>query len=479
MLGMTSRKLVWLILLAAAIFGAASLLGWYVKRGAIVARQRELIQRLDELGAHWYYEFQLASEDSSEILDEQDALDRRHRLAAWFGKDWFHDVFYVSFAAFDRFQKDGAIAADRSEIDDSVVAQLYEMPGLSWVALSGTAVSDRGVIGLAESLPLERLWLSQTSVGDSAMAALGRCSTVTHLALDATPISDRGIQSIVGLPRLQFLSLGGPLLTREGLAQLAQARQLKQLYLDGLPVDDSLLGQIATLERLEVLSIRGTPTSDLGMKHLSRLEQLRELRLDGTPIGDGGLEASRHWPELQHLSVSGTRLSDRGLAELTGCKALQTIELAGTQCTLGGVVDLLVRQQGRTLEEAFQVAFGAKMDDSGALLSVNLSAIRITNEDIAYLQPLRELQWLEVPNNLLTDQGAMEIADLQLPELNMLRLDNSQITDVGLQTLLHLPNLKNLHLRNTRVSDEAIRVAHDNFPSLRIYKSELLPGGKP
>ena len=469
------RRSVQICLLVCFVFALGRLAGWVAGRKAVLDSRKPILAELDRLGAHYYYDYQLIDTESAKLADEGSPDIKKHWLVPLLGRDWFHDVFYVTFAKFKSHRTDGSVATQQSNIADRTLYTLAEMRGLRWLALTGTGISDRGIDSLSMLPKLERLWLSQTQITNAGLEQLASIQSLTHLSIEATPTSDQGLAFVVRLPKLRSLSLGSPLLTAVGLRQLQQARSIEHLYLDRLPVDDSVLAAIAELRQVRTLSLRQTAITDNGLRYLSRLQKLKVLHLDGCRLSDAALRPASEWKGLESISLANTQIGDRGLQFLASCNALKSIEVSDSGCSLGGVIDLLVGKLGRDLPIALKTAFNAKLDSGGNVTSVNLSPVRITDSDIELLSGLQQIQWLAMQNSELTDAGAKRIAELGFPHLRMLKLDNARITDDGLESLSKLTNLRDLHIRQTRITPNALVAMQASKPYLRTYASVLQP----
>lgn len=467
------RKLLKIALIVVCIFGVGRFLGWYASRRAIVQLQKATVERLELLGAHYYYDYQLISEgdDDEHLADRNSDEARPFWLSRYVGsEDWFHDVFYVTFAQFDSIKSDRAVAAGREDIGDEELDSLVELPGLRWLALNGTAISNQGLGRLAHAGKLQRLWLSQTNVTDSGIEQLRECSSLTHLSIEATPTTDQSIRLSCQLPSLRVLSLGSQHITSSGLELLGSpVGAIRELYLDRLPVDDKTLKALGSLTSLRTLSIRQTKVSSEGLMHLKPLRDLKRLRLDGNLLTDAAFDAARFWPEIEELTFSGTGVTDNGLAKLAGCKNVKTLALDGTKCTFSGVVDLLVHEQGRVLEDALSTAFETKLDDSFNVISLDVGKVQFSDSDVAILSSLPSIQWLEIPHAPLTDKGIESLSKINFEALSLLKLDGSELSESGVQSLIQIPTLRNLHIFNCSVSKDVLAMAREEVPSLRIY----------
>ena len=81
-----------------------------------------------------------------------------------------------------------------------------------------------------------------------------------------------------------------------------------------------------------------------------------------------------------------------------------------------------------------------------------------------------------MPNNELTNSGVVSLVPLGFPKLQLLRVDGSGLNDEGLQQLLKLPALRNLHVIDTAVTESGVERAREARPALRVYRTGLVGG---
>ncbi len=460
-------------MVALALFATGRAAGRLAQRVRAVAQIRDVRSLVEAHGGHFYYDFQLTDDDRLVDFDASDAPMHWIVRATGIDPGWMHDIVYVTFAQFDHFVKDGGVPARREEITDAVIEPVTRLPQLRWIALSGTAITDTSVERLSKDRRLERIWLSRTGITDRSLELLAQLPGLTHLAIEGTATTDRGLGHVARMRQLRFLSLGSPLYTTTGLKRLAALEGIGELYLDGLPVDDEVCELLGGLLQLRVLSLRGTPMTDRGLLALQRLANLRDVRLDGTRITDRGLEAASGWPLLERISLAGTPITDRGLRSLEPCRKLKSIEIRGTRISLGGLHHLLVELQNRTWPESLAIATGARLDEAGRVLSLDLSGIRVRDEDLPLLAGLDRLQWLKMPRSEITAAGLVRLPELGLKELRLLDVSGCDVDERALATLLEgMPHLRDLHLENVPIAFDALDRMRRTRPSLRIYASQ-------
>lgn len=470
----SSLRFLRLLLVAGLVFAIGSGLGAYRTRASQVREQRDFISRVAALGGYTYYDYQLQlSELGATLADDDGIQSHPHWMAKWIGKDWLHDIFYVSFAQFSSTTESGSVAEQHDEVGDELLDQAARIDSLRWLALTGTNISDQGIARLSTSpLRLERLWLSQTKITDAALSHLATCPTLTHLAVEGTATSDAGLQRLTQLPNLQSLSLGSPFFTSAGLRAIGKMVSLRELYLDRLPVDDQVLNAARSLTQLAILSIRATAVTDHGLRQLSQLTKLRELNLDGTQVDGAAFAAGISPATLEVLSLRGTQFSDEHLTHLAGYRRLKKLEVRDTNCSLAGLIELLVGKQGRSLEAALAVVATTTLDDAGHIVTLDLSGLNVVDADVQMLSQLTHLYWLTLPSRL-TDSGATQLAKNPPPNLSLLNINHSRITDRGLAELAKIESLKNLHVAGTQVTQAGVDATREARTTLHVYNVDL------
>lgn len=85
---------------------------------------------------------------------------------------------------------------------------------------------------------------------------------------------------------------------------------------------------------------------------------------------------------------------------------------------------------------------------------LGLDDTRVTDADLQFLNGLPKLRMLLLTNTQITDTGVAHLANL--PSLRFVILPGTRVTDEGLEHLLKLPNLRGLNLENTQVTQQRI-----------------------
>jgi hypothetical protein len=109
------------------------------------------------------------------------------------------------------------VVCDR--IGDGALAHLSNS-NLTYLSITGTAVTSKGLVALPTMKQLESLGLSHTKVDDEGMVFVGQVTHLKELHLGRLPITDRGIEHLLRLKEVQFMSVGDTQVTPEGVAKL-------------------------------------------------------------------------------------------------------------------------------------------------------------------------------------------------------------------------------------------------------------------
>ena len=104
--------------------------------------------------------------------------------------------------------------------DLDVVRLADRFPGLEWLHLQNTNITDDSLGTLRRFRHLKMVVLSQTSISDQALRQLAGLHDLEQLELCRTQISDEGIAVLGRLSSLRFLDLSGTKVTRRAVRKL-------------------------------------------------------------------------------------------------------------------------------------------------------------------------------------------------------------------------------------------------------------------
>lgn len=115
--------------------------------------------------------------------------------------------------------------------------------------------------------------------------------------------------------------------------------------------------------------------------------------------------------------------------------------------------------------------------ESHSVTGVHLGGEIVTDDDVAALLALPEIEWLALNRTELTDEGMKHLASLL--NLKALRVEHTKITDAGLASISRLPRLEVLSLKGTRVTDAGMRhlAGHRKLRLLNLERTRVTDVG--
>jgi len=100
------------------------------------------------------------------------------------------------------------------------------------------------------------------------------------------------------------------------------------------------------------------------------------------------------------------------------------------------------------------------------LVSVDLSATKVTDQAVAQLVSAKNLRMIRLAETAITDASIDTL--LKMPSLESINLYGTKVTDAGISRLSAMPNLKRLYLWQTAVTPETIKALKEKLPSCEI-----------
>jgi len=92
----------------------------------------------------------------------------------------------------------------------------------------------------------------------------------------------------------------------------------------------------------------------------------------------------------------------------------------------------------------------------------------ITDEGLQFLANLTQLQHLSLANTQITDTGLQCLK--RMTELEWLNLDSTRVSDAGLEQVKGLPHLRRLVLTHTDVTDDGVKRLRESLPDRQIQR---------
>jgi tRNA A-37 threonylcarbamoyl transferase component Bud32 len=395
--------------------------------------------------------------------------------------------------------RDAAVPSGKQAVDPSadrrVAEQILQIGGsLSIVpaaAQSPVAASTMFQVGLdrkvelplageeswvskAEDLPtmpfhIVRLRLARTTVQDVDLERLQPLPYLIHLELDVTSVTDTGLRAISQIPSLRVLQLPQTRITNQGLSYLTQLRNLMclnvsnnglsdagvrhlspladlvELYLDDNPqITDAMFeARAITWKRIGWLSLEETAVTDAALSHIATMPDLDSLMLSGTSITGTGLVHLKKLHKLNHLLLARTRVTDETLVVLREL-SFGTLDLADTQIT------------DRTL---------SYLAGRPAMHSLNLNNTQVTDAGLRQIEAI-PLLFIFVNSTRVTDAGILRLGNSK--SLVLLAANDTQLTNAGLEAVGRIASLRELQIRHTKVTPDAVAKLKQRRPELNI-----------
>ena len=158
---------------------------------------------------------------------------------------------------------------------------------------------------------------------DATLALVGQLGRLDHLRLTGTAVTDAGLVHLKGLSGLRGLQLGNTQITDAGLAHLKGLTELHELLLFNTPVTDAGLGHLQALPSLVLLDLAGTKVTDDGVIELERVRacHVPALPTQGTGCCGGRCRASRSRSSGRKTGLSDNAQPRRSRTLISPCRS--------------------------------------------------------------------------------------------------------------------------------------------------------------
>ena len=303
---------------------------------------------------------------------------------------------------------------------------------------------------------------SSKMTGD-AMKVFGEQPDLETLQiLNYRELRDPMVDSLKGLKNLKRLSIVNSGITDAAVKTIAEAfPNLTALDLSKNTIlTDTSLKSIATLAELEVLTIFYCGFSEFGMMDVASLPKLRAVDIRGNmSIGNTGLGFLAKAPALRTLKHRSPAVDDYGMEELAEAANLESLLMQDFSVTSMTGESLKKLEKMRELEIFRCQGFGS----SGVLELKGMPLTRLTLRDLPSVDDSAMEVFQELPtlkrlylNELssVTDAGLASLSFLK--ELEVLDVWEVPMTDQTLEVISKLPNVRELSIRSTNISDAGV-----------------------
>jgi internalin A len=292
---------------------------------------------------------------------------------------------------------------------------------VQWIEDAGGTVI-RDAAGRITGVDLRASWVTDTD-----LRKLVTLPYLSYLDLSLTRITDQGMQELKNAPGIVDLSLYfAEYVTDEGLAAIKDWKKLKRLNLHGTKISDTTLEHISGITTLESLNIGTAMVTDVGVERLVSLPNLKELTMGGNELCDAGLQALRQIPSLTYLDLGGRQGTDSNIWAIS-------ISDVGLDAVL-------------TLKELRELRFGCTSIGVG-IEGTRFASVKATDVSVAWLEKMKAL-----------------------PKLEKLKLQGcARVGDDAIRALIALPNLREVDLKGTSVTEKGVAALRAAKPKAQIY----------
>ena len=139
----------------------------------------------------------------------------------------------IRVVAADSEEKEAAFHLSGTELTDEGLVHLPKLNQLIWLNLRGTKITDGGLQQVGQCKTLSRIHLEKTGVTDVGLAHLKDLPALVYLNLYGTQVSDAGLEHLKGLSSLKKLYVWQTQVTPEGAAKLKEALPELEVVLGG------------------------------------------------------------------------------------------------------------------------------------------------------------------------------------------------------------------------------------------------------
>jgi hypothetical protein len=270
--------------------------------------------------------------------------------------------------------------------------------------------------------------------------------------------------------------------TADDLKMIAKSKSVQVLNLvRAKNMTDDWIKLLAGMEQMEAIILGGDGITDAGMKNLAQLKSLDSVTLSTKSVTDAGIKELAALPKLQSLDLMFLTITGSCFEAFAGSKTLQAVRLEHVD----GITDDGAKQLARVPnlnEVKISSGFGkSSLTAAGikAIVDVRMPAKFEFDKkliDDALLESLVAKGWLYGPSALGKDERKKPATAADVQEIV---LDNSKVTDKGMQALLNCTNVRYVFLKETGITDETLKklAAFPKLEYLSLEKTKVSAAG--
>lgn len=205
---------------------------------------------------------------------------------------------------------------------------------------------------------------------------------------------------------------------------------------------------------------------------VTQFPHLRQLCVAGGWMDPSGLARLRNRQDMEILTIADFPLTDDDLKVIGSMIKLKTLRVDRSHCPITdegiAALDNLSDLEAFALSNS-QITDGAAehLAKHPKMANLQLVTNRLTDRSTPYLAQLSELSYLALIDMEIGDHGCQDLKSL--PKLEYLTMNGTNITDEGLMHLAQLSSLKDLTIRQTKVTPTGVARFKARLPTCTVY----------
>lgn len=316
--------------------------------------------------------------------------------------------------------------------------------------------------------PIDAKW----AFSDLSLFYIGREKTLKSLTLRGD-FTGNGLAHLTDLPQLESLDIADPYGRRNidaaDMQTLTSISKLKSLDLSGIQMGDTELQMLGKLTALESLKVIGCGVTDPALRRLKKSLPDCQVEYSNDPLLNELLNRDGDVPAAVGAVANSV---EREEGKIVG------VEFRLSRISNEGLAELEKLGDLQRLHFVYCRRFTddgmRSLGQMSKLKSLTLSHTSVGNRGVSRIATLSGLEQLDLSTNRVgvrsgqfIDDGCMrDIAALKA--LTALSLRGTEISDTGLRRLEVLANLKSLDIRGTRVTEDGLQRIKRKLPDCKV-----------
>jgi hypothetical protein len=336
------------------------------------------------------------------------------------------------------------------QINNAHAALLAGLPDLESLELHETAIDDAGAQALAKLPKLRRLSVSAVDRFQKAVIPRIQWSYPWLPAVENRPrLTGKVFDTLRALPLLDFLDLRDTGVHSNELGALASFPKLSEVGLPH-PIDAETIRHLRACKSVSAILLGGREISASEIELLAGLPSLKRLTLRQARLSPEALAAMERLPRVTALTLYDCGITDAQLTHLGKPPCLTQLELVRNELEGPGLARLA----------------------SFSLQKLELMMNNLSNASLPQLASLNTLEDLQIAYNVaITDAGIQSGVLQGMKQLKNLEIRGlTGVTDASLEALSQFGHLKQIGIREAKISWESVDAMRAAMPGTRVFK---------